>query len=295
MGRRKKTIVEKIKEKRKRCLEALGDPCTENTLRWQITDLARKMAVFQIIRTSLKMSMDADEEEKLNHPVLEFIHDCFLAFVTTGIRRLSDASKGLTGKHGVYSLIAVLDEMKGVKGRDLLEAEGYEYRTWDDEFQVRCAIQNNPDISEKQKRTFSLDECRSRVVDDLCGVEKEKLGDGDTVDFGIDKQRKKVDDATKKIAEWATKNIAHSATKKSRENVGNIKFEEMMAVLKTLDEVTRYVSTTVLYHADPPSTIPSGMGGLVFERIHFPLVQEDQIETLEKVWKKIESEWEQRL
>ncbi|MBT3278143.1 MAG: hypothetical protein HN370_02080 [Phycisphaerales bacterium] len=290
----KQTDVDRLRERRECWIKALGSYSEKNTILGQIHDSVYDTAIFKLVQKSIEMSKKNKMEEKVNWAIWKIFRDGHSISLALGVRKLSDDSpKGMDGDKGVNSLVAVLKDMKKVKirGKDLLDVQGFTYRTWEEEVNIRCGAEQGT----KQDRYSGLDELRSRVVEKLCGVTSGSLDKNSVVqDDVFDKQIKKVMKDTEKIKVWVDKHIAHLATDESSEGVEPISDQDVWKALETLCEVANFVSATFLNGSSWVSFLPSMMDDFVFENIVTPLVQKDQVEILKEKWVEIErkvGEW----
>jgi hypothetical protein len=227
-------------------------------------------AAFRVVNEARRLApRDPDGGRQLNGLMHSLLDRAFFASHMAAVRRLTDDRYPLNGKKGVYSLPALLKDMR--KHRELLTreaifaAEGLEY-----------------------------DEDRHKQIDRLAGVQAQDRQPGDTVreKLFIDLQQK-MEKATEDVKCHVDKFIAHAATPGSREIVGadeaGLTLNHLWRAHQHLSEVAGFLGVYVLgdgclgYLAIPQYN--------QFKYIERPLINASHIDKLQDFWRRIEDEY----
>lgn len=257
-----------LAEKRKQWLEVLSGEDRHSIIS-QITRMTWDAAAFRVVNEARRLApRDPDGGVQLNGLMHSLLDRAFFASHMAAVRRLTDDRYPLNGKKGVYSLPALLKDMR--KHRELLTRE---------------AIFAAEDLE--------YDEDRHKQIDRLAGVQAQDRQTGDTVreKVFIDLQQK-IEKATEDVKCHVDKFIAHAATPGSREIVGadeaGLTLNHLWRAHQHLCEVASFLAIYVLGDSFP-GALPIPQYDL-FKYIERPLVTASQVDKLADLWRQIEKE-----
>lgn len=267
-----------------------------HTIVTQLVALMWNTATYRVINESRRLATpdgrDGIQQSGLLHV---FIDSCFFNSQMSNIRRLCD-EYDLVGRRGVFSLIALIRDMKKhcvlFTRRHLLMAENRYFdreklvRDREDWFHQRAVAKETAGYVPSELDLYGYDK-RNAEIDELSGVTAASRSDEDSVSPNIFKSmEKRVVDACDLISEYVNKFIAHAASPESRQQVqadeAKITLGHLRDAERVLCQVTNFVAiylltrTTHTFLATPQYDL--------FRFIDRPLVTKDQIPTLQKVW-----------
>lgn len=267
-----------------------------HTIVHQLVRLMWNTATYRIINESRRLAasdgQDGIQQSGLLHV---FIDSCFFNSQMSNIRRLCD-EYDLVGKRGVFSLIALLRDMKKhcqlLTRRHLLMVENRYcdraklVRDREDWFRQKAAAKETSGFVPPELDLSGYDN-RNTEIDELAGVSAKNRSDQDCVSPEIfDKMENRVVDACNLISEYVNKFIAHAASPESRQQVqadeAKITLGHLRDAEKVLCQVANFVAiylltrTTHMFLATPRYDL--------FRFIDRPLVTKDGIPSLQKVW-----------
>jgi len=249
-------------EKREQWIEALlgDDP---NSIFNRIERMTWNAASFQVINEARRHApRDQDDEVRLNGLMHSLLNRCFFETHMMGIRRLTDASYPLEGPRGVYSLGALLEDMKALhylfQREAMFEAEGleYDYEAIRQKFQSWSLQSDAPGGAVPADMSWSMSQARHAQLDRLCGVPPDARSPEDTVGtecfYNLEQ---KIAEACNDVCTHVSKFIAHSATPHSRECVNadevGITLEHLWDAHRSICQVTHFLAIFVLGNSCP--------------------------------------------
>jgi len=291
-----------LAEKRKVWLEVLSGK-DRHTITKQITWMTWDAAAFRVVNEARRLApRDPDGGRQLNGLMHSLLDRAFFASHLAAIRRLMDDRYPLNGKKGVYSLPALLKDMR--KHRELLAreaifaAEGLEYdyepirqRFFEYADQQKATSQQAYDIPDEL--CWFKHENRHERIDQLAGVQAQDRQPGDMVRKKVfDDLQRKVDGACEVVVEHVNKFIAHAATPESRATVGadeaGLTLNHLWQAHQHLCEVAGFLAIYLLGYSFPgPLPIPQYDQ---FKYIERPLIDASQVDKLQTLWRQIEKE-----
>lgn len=248
----------------------IGDD--QNSIIQQIYLINWDYAIFLIINESRKIKSEKNPDNPpINAPINRFINKAFFISQSAAIRRMVDESKdGLTGKKGVYSLIALIKNIKN-KGLELTREKYLELRKMPYDYS---------DILEKRRIFFTEQSIKGRgaffVPRELdCESIENAHKEFDRLSKKSDKERKPDDvicdeifdlflkklEKCKSIKKYVDKYIAHSATPESR------KYENADQLKITLKQILE--AQQIIY------MVAEWLAGFLFAEGHIPLILEN--------------------
>ncbi len=288
------TSLEEAWNRWKECLSGND----RNSIFSQIILMLWDTAIYKIILQGRKLRMKENPENpQVNLQLHKFIDRNYFQAQSAAIRRVVDASYDMHGSRGVYSLPAIIEDLKD--NRDKLNRETYlalrgmpydysEIKAKENELFLTNAL--NPNLfTIPQELNWQRIEDAHRVFDRLSNVDPEKRSPKDLIDekvfSGLEKKLKECDP----LLELVNKYIAHSATPESRSgfNALSIKGAEVWRVQQILYEVANFIGA-VLFSVDtmplPDAPYSSYMN---WDK---PLFLEEERQGVYDIYKKYEKE-----
>jgi len=287
-----------LAEKRKEWLEVLSGEDRHSIIS-QITRMTWDDAAFRVVNEARRLApRDPDGGRQLNGLMHSLLDRAFFASHLAAIRRLTDDRYPLNGKKGVYSLPALLEDMR--KHRELLTREAI-FAAENLAYDFKPIQQRFDEYASKQKGAFDIpdDLCwfkhenRHEQIDRLANVQAQDRQSGDTVREKVllDLQQK-IEKASEEVVCHVNKFIAHAATPESRALVGadetGLTLNHLWRAHQHLCEVASFLAIYVLGDSFPgPLPIPQYDQ---FKYIERPLIAASQVDKLADLWRQIEKE-----
>lgn len=274
-------------------------PEDRNSIVQQAYQMIWNATVFRLINHARKMaSEDSKGRKEISGTLHHFIDECFFDSQFSTIRRLTDLS-ALTGREGVFSLLALLKDMKAnvtlMTRSHFFIAEGKEYdyeavekRSW--EYRKKHTTPGVPYCLPRELESDSL-KYRHKQIDKLSGVGEDQRKPEDCISEKVfDHLIKKIEVAVEKINIHVNKNIAHAATPESRGTTDqlSITLDDLWNAHKVICQAANFINSEIL---------ASGCGGFLptpqFDHLKFldkPLVTPAGIEILNNEWQEFNKE-----
>jgi hypothetical protein len=291
-----------LAEKRKEWLEVLSGEDRHSIIS-QITQMTWDDAAFRVINEARRLApRDPDGGRQLNGLMHSLLDRAFFASHLAAIRRLMDDRYPLNGKKGVYSLPALLKDMR--QHRELLTREAI-FASEGLEYDYEPIRQKHLEYASKQekagKRTYWVPEDlgwrkherRHERIDQLAGVQAQDRQPGDMVRENIFcKLKQKTEKASKDVVCHVNTFIAHAATPESRALVGadeaGLTLNHLWQAHQHLCEVAGFLAIYVLGDSfRSPLPIPQYDQ---FKYIERPLIDASQVGKLADLWRQIDKE-----
>lgn len=270
----------------------------------QIYRMVWNAAVFNVINEARRIApKDAQGNIEFNGMIHRFIDTSFFNSQLLAIRRLSDKYP-LTGEKGVYSLVALLSDMKDnvklLTRENFFAGERLEYDV--DKIKQKEMEFHSHKIKEgvsaywipSNVDTESI-ERRHREIDILTGVSKESRSRNDCVQENIlDYLIAKIQTATGDINQYVNQFIAHAASRDSRNvyDSGSISLtlEHLWSAHKIICQVANLTDTYLLSRSSH-TFLPTPQYDQ-FQFIENPLATSANIEQLDNAWRDFGKETE---
>ena len=268
----------------------------------QITAMTWNAAAYQVVNKARRLApADPEGGVQLNGMLHRLIDHGFFNTHMAAIRRLMDRSS-LEGKKGVYSLVALLDDMK--QNRELMtrkaifEAEGrpYDYgpvrqRRLQYGRQERKAGERVPHVP--RHLWWRDHERRHQDIDRLSATSQDNRQPGDTVLKDVfSNLRRKAVSASEHVVTYVTKFIAHAASPESRADVradeARITLHHLWKAHRSLCEVASFIAIVILGDSCP-SFLPIPQYNH-FKYIDRRLVDPSDVPKLQELWQSFERE-----
>lgn len=241
-------LLNELKTKRESWKQCLSGE-DRNSIINQIYRMTWNAAVFTILNEARRIvPINANRQIEMNGMVFRFMDDCFFESQFLAIRRLTDDVYGLDGRKGVFSLPALLKDMKTnsnlMTRENLFLAEGLEYNYENiREREIAFMHEQNKNgvgaVFIPPELDSFLAKTRHEQVDFLSGVRPDNRTKQDTICIEIfDYLIQKIESVSNDIGIQVNKYIAHSATPESRacDNA-----DEITIVLNQLKEAHKVI------------------------------------------------------
>ncbi|MFH0771879.1 MAG: hypothetical protein V1933_04605 [Candidatus Omnitrophota bacterium] len=247
-------------------------------------DAAGKILKFHEIMDTVYPTLEAyplniETSVEMNGILHRFMDECFFESQFLAVRRLIDAYKLADPKRPVFSLIALLNDMKDnillMTRENFFKAEGLDYAG---------------DRPEADLSIYASATGRHTQIDVLCGVIENNRRPYDTVRKEVfDYYTEKIQDASKKFKDYADKYLAHSATPKSRCQVDGTKIRLgcLSDAHKAICQVAHFIREIL------PDSRGVGLPPLCLDHFKFidrPLVSTERVESLSAAWNEFVEE-----
>ena len=285
-----------FKERRKLWIECLSGE-DRNSIIQQIQGMIWDAATFNVVNEARKLARPKKGGGvQLNGLVHGLINRGFVASQTLALRRLVDGSE-LEGKRGVYSLVALLQDM-GKNAHLLTRAHLFAAQDlpMEGHAALHCVLEDQAatpsepaDPRMADDLTLMRMERRHEAMDRLAGVDERTRTWQDAVRKGVflllkDKVMKACADAKK----YVDKFVAHAATPYSRRKVNAdaiaLTLDHLGHAHKTICEVVNFIDAYLLSGNNPGFLkVPQYNQ---FEYIERPLVSGRGIGRLGDVWQE---------
>lgn len=269
-----------------------------NSIFSQIAFMLWDTAIYQIILEGRKFRIKENPEKpQVNLQLHAFIDRNYFQVQSAAIRRIVDDSFDMHGSRGVYSLPAIIKDLK--RNREKLNRETYltlrglpydysEIQAKEHEFFLSHASNQNL-FTIPQELNWQRIEGAHRVFDRLSYVEPEKRSPEDLIDEEVFSCLEKRLEECDPLLELVNKFIAHSATPESRSGIDvfRIKGSEVWRLQKILYEIANFLGT-VLFSVD---TVPiPDLSYSVYSNWDKPLYLEDEEHVVYEIFEKFEKE-----
>jgi hypothetical protein len=235
------------------CLDQLRKTRTEwirwlcgedvNSIDQQLTRMTWDITVYRMVVEAHRLAPDAVEGGKqLNGPVFRLLHRCFSESLLLGFRRLMD-KEALNGKHGVYSLWSLLDDIG--RNSHLLTRDTI----------VRLGSEDSLREHWRGNQEYLNDWAfaRNKLIDEWIGIAEAERSLGDQIPAKLfDDRRQLLEQKFAPVKPLVDKAIAHAATPESR---GSSAFEPMLLddlykfhaeLCKTAHFIQTFISDTAI-------------------------------------------------
>jgi len=269
----------------------------------QITAMTWYAAAYQVVRKARRLApADPEGGVQLNGLVHRLIDHGFFNSQMAAVRRLMDTYP-LEGRRGVYSLAALLDDMK--QNRELMtrkaifEAERLPY---DYEPVRRRRLQYHRQKKEAGERVphvprhlwWEDSKRRHQDIDCLSGSSPDNRQPEDTVKEEVFKKlRSKGDLACKQVVTYVNKFIAHAASPDSRAYVeadeARMTLDPLWKAHRSLCKVTSFIAVVILGDSCP-GFLPIPQYNH-FKYIDRRLVDPRHLPQLQELWQRLERKY----
>lgn len=256
MAKKERLPIEQAYENWVNCLIG-NDP---NSIFRQITLMIWETSVFRIIFEARKIQLaKSHESPMLNGALHSFIDRNYFQVQCAFIRRLTDKAP-LTGDLGVYSITALINDIKNYKAEFTRETYlrlrkmPFDYS----EIRIRANefFRNQPPgkaFFVPSELDWELIEEAHQIFDRLSGVSPAERKPVDQIADHVFSRLQERLSASRKIKKYVDKFVAHSATPESRsiydENNSVITLKQIWEAQKSLFEVADFISV-VLFSED---------------------------------------------
>lgn len=271
-----------------------------NSIFSQIILMLWDTAIYKIILQGRQLRMKENPENpQVNLQLHKFIDRNYFQAQSAVIRRVVDKGYELHGDRGVYSLPAIIKDLKN--NRDKLNRETYlilQGMSYD-----YSDIQNKKHefiiskVSDKKAFTIPSEfdwekiENAHRVFDRLSNIEPENRSPKDLIDDrffeGLEKKLKECDP----LLELVNKFIAHSATPESRSKIDVLRINgaEVWRVQQILYQVANFLGVVIFLVDTMPLPVAPYSSYMNWNQ---PLYLEDEEQVVNDIYKNFEKETE---
>ncbi len=291
-----------LAEKRKHWLKVLSGKDRHSIVR-QLTGMTWNAAAYQVVNEARRLAPAApDGGVQLNGMLHRLIDDGFFNSHMAAVRRLMDKYE-LKGERGVYSLVALLNDMK--KHRTLLtrkalfdvEMRHYDYapmKRRSQEFGRRKAAEGKQAYCVPRELCWEEDKRRHTDIDRLSGTMPADRKPEDAIrEKVIDNLRAKAETACEQVVTYVTKFVAHSASPDSRASVQaddvKMTLDHLWKAHRSLCEVASFISIVILGDSCP-GFLPIPQYDQ-FQYMQHPLVAEPDLPRLREMWRGFKREY----
>lgn len=228
-----------------------------NAIFRQITTMIWDTAIFRLIIEGRKARIrQNDQNPQFNGPLHNFIDRNYFQAQSATIRRLVDTSFSLTGDHGVYSLAALIKDIKNYQDEltrkvflDLRKMP-YDYS----EIQQKETERLIPDHGNRallvpEELDWEAIEEIHRIFDRLSRVRPEQRSPTDQIDPKVFSRLESRLGECKRITTYVDKFIAHSATPESRFGISEtgITLDHLWDIHRILYEVANFINYSLFF------------------------------------------------
>lgn len=278
----------------------------------QLVDLVYRAIVYRVVLRARQLNYDAHRNElRINGLMHGLLDSCYVDSQVLAIRRLADSSYDISGKRGIYSLWALIDDLRKNVGlltrQNLLEMDKIPFdilavKQEYEQFIIEQARRVEPGKSYKVPGhlCYHQFELRHREIDRLCGVAPAARSLEDQVQPSVlNNLITKITESAATAKLVADKFIAHAATPGSREQRAAdstvLTLGDLWGIIEQLYTVANILDRSLLSRTTHTAVplIPFGS----FEYFDVALVSTEMTEVLEREWKAGEIEaqdWEKR-
>ncbi len=288
-------------EKREQWIEALlgEDP---NSILNQIERMTWNAASFRVINEARRHALrDQDDEVRLNGLMHSLLNYCFFRTHMMGIRRVTDASYSLEGPRGVYSLGALLKDMKAhhrlLQRESMFDAEGleYDYEAIRQRFEIWRSEHSAHGGAVPAEMVSGIPQARHAQLDRLCGVPQDARSPEDTIGTQcFCNLEQKIVEACNDVCTRVNKFIAHSATPHSRECVNadqvGITLEHLRHAHRSICQVTHFLAIFVLGNSCPDFLAVPQYDQLKY--MEQPLIEASLKPHLREFWQELKRDYD---
>ncbi len=111
---KRRRIAERLCQEIEKCVALLGDISDPNSLKFQLSDLAYKDAIYRSFNEGLRLNPDNPLRPKT---IVSLVHETFFASQLLAVRRLFDGGKDVQSLRRIFDIVN--------KNRDLFTREGF--------------------------------------------------------------------------------------------------------------------------------------------------------------------------
>lgn len=284
-----------LSEKRQTWLIAINGT-DQHSIQRQLVRMTWDAAVFHVVNEARGMADPAsDGGVQLNGMFHQLFDQGFFISQSVAIRRLADGYT-LAGDRGVYSLIAVLDDME--EHRDLLtrrniyDAEELEYDDTAIQQRFSDGLYHHHKTGEYPSNMppsglYLQSTERHKHIDQLCGIVAANRSPGDQIPVSVIRNlRQRVKAVCDDVVEHVNKYVAHASTPESRSDVeasgSRITLQHLEDARVALCQVAMFVAVYIL--GDSSSDFFPIPQYDQFKYIERPLVTKNNVAALHRLW-----------
>lgn len=274
----------------------------ENSIFQQISIMIWDAVIFRFILESRRSQIEKNPNNpSLNVSFHSFIDRNFFQAQAISIRRLADKSQyGLTGKKGIYSLYSLIDDIS--KRQSELTRESffelrhipYDYSIVEQrerEFIAQQAKESNLGFWVPPEFNWEVSAHAHTNFDRLCGTLAQNRKPNDTIAEKVFSRLKDKLNMCDKITNYVDKYVAHSATPESRavKNIDSTKttLNHIWDAQQIICEIAEFLLDVLFSKCHAPLAWKSPN---VFDNWDNPLLESQNINRLEEVYKQYEEE-----
>ena len=294
-----------LTEKRQQWLAVLNGE-DQHSIHRQLIRMTWDATVFHVVNEARGMADPSpDGGVQLNGMVHRLFDQGFFISQCVAIRRLVDGYD-LDGDRGVYSLIALLEDMERhghlLTRRNIYDAEELEYDDKAIEQQFSEGLYHHYKTGEypddmPPNGLYLQSTTRHKHIDQLSGVaESDRSPDDQILPSVFQNLKTRVNEVCDDVARHVNKFIAHASTPESREKVeasgSPITLQHLEDAREALCQITAFLAVYML--GDSSSDFFPIPQYEQFEYIERPLVKAADIIKLERVWNARQSSASER-
>lgn len=255
-----------------------------NAIFRQITTMIWDTAIFRVIIEGRKARIQQNAQNpQFNGPLHNFIDRNYFQAQSATIRRLVDTRYGLTGDHGVYSLTALIEDIKNYQDEltrkvflDLRKMP-YDYSEIQQKETERLIQDHgNRALLVPEELDWEAIEKAHRIFDRLSGVKLDQRRPEDKIEPKVFSRLKHRLGECKQITNYVNKFIAHSATPESRYELtaAGIKLSQLWNAQRILYEVADFLNSILFF--EYRMVLPHE-NSTFYEYLEKPLFEKDEI------------------
>jgi hypothetical protein len=260
-----------------------------NSIFQQITLMIWDTAIFRIIVEARQSQIRKNPQDpEINGALHSFIDRNYFQSQSAFIRRLTDKSYGLTGKRGVYSVVALINDIGSYRveltRETFLKFRNMPYDYTEVQNREREFIRNQPlgkgFFIPSEYDWESIEETH-QFFDRLSGTTHNYRNPNDLVAERVFVRLQEKLAACQGITKYVDKFVAHSASPESRsiqdETTSTITFKHLWEAQQILIEVAEFISVVLFSEGHMALAIENPT---FFEFWETPLVEKDDIDLL---------------
>lgn len=237
----------------------------QNSIFRQITTMIWDTAIFRVIMEGRKAKIQQNAEKpEFNSALHNFIDRNYFQAQSATIRRLVDTSFDLTGERGVYSLGALIEDIRKYRSelnRKIffdLRIMPYDYaKIQEKEIEFLRKHRNGKWNQIPQDLYWEPIAETHRIFDRLSGVKPDQRSPSDLIDAQVlDRLIERLDEC-EHITSYVDKFVAHSATPESRINLSEtgIRLSQIWDAQQILFEVANFLRYVLFFETQIPLMI----------------------------------------
>lgn len=289
---------ESLKEKRALWMKCFASD-DRNSISQQLYGLIWNAVAFRVVHEARQLAArDGTGRPVYNFMLHELLNQGVWESQLIAVRRLCDGFKLTDTQRGVFSLVSLINDIRGeaklLTRRNMFVAEGLEYdvdllRKKEAELWKQAIAKGEDGFWLEPEFDPDSSARRHVQIDELAGVNAADRSPEDTIrPVFFEQLLAKVEDACATVSKYVNKFLAHAATDTSRAAAGlmnfSIDFDVLWSAHESLCKTANFVAENILNRGRHTSFLPSPTHNQ-FEFIDRPLVSPENVDRLKSCWK----------